>query len=69
MECFFSFNFYLKKLVKLQCCGLVNLFCFMEESVKFDILKHISRLLNMISECCFYLYFAFDMARYSAFFF
>lgn len=39
----------------------------MEESVKFYILKHISLSLNMISECYFYLYFAFDMARYSAF--
>ena len=54
-------------LTPLQCCGLVNLFCFMEESVKFYILKHISLSLNMISECYFYLYFAFDMARYSAF--
>ena len=67
MKCFFSFNFYFKKLCQLNSTSVLwfskLVLLYRGRSVKFDILKHVSLWLNMISQCYFYLYLAFGMAK------
>ena len=64
---FSPFNFYFKKLCQLNSTSVLwfskLVLLYGRRSVKFDILKHVSLWLNMISQCYFYLYFAFGMAR------